>query len=265
MMRWRMLFAAGGLAALLSLSWADEPGSNPDDPPPRLMKKNKKPADDRQQPGREAKPPDEAKDPDEKKPDRLRVPGEEEPAQPDAGDEQEILERLQRDLRSAENRLANKEVGEGTQQVQRDCLKELDELIEKMQQDNQSSSDQSASNESQPKGGQSGKKRMQQAKGGKQSGGQKQTAKGQQPGQGNQQQPLDPQNNGGNTGGGGGNGPQGDGEKLADLYKDVWGHLPETLRAEMNAYASRQKFMPKYEDMLKQYYSTIAEKGRRKD
>ncbi|MFL5245273.1 MAG: hypothetical protein ACJ8FY_24520, partial [Gemmataceae bacterium] len=59
---------------------------------------------------------------------------------------------------------------------------------------------------------------------------------------------------------------EGDGgpDKLADLYKDIWGHLPETLRAEMNAYASREEFMAKYRDLLKQYYTTIAEKGQRK-
>lgn len=51
--------------------------------------------------------------------------------------------------------------------------------------------------------------------------------------------------------------------KIADLYKDVWGHLPETLRQEMDQY-SREQFMAKYGDLLKQYYATIAEKGRRK-
>ena len=51
--------------------------------------------------------------------------------------------------------------------------------------------------------------------------------------------------------------------KIADLYKDIWGHLPETLRQEMNQY-SREQFMAKYNDLLKQYYSRIAEKGRQK-
>jgi hypothetical protein len=51
--------------------------------------------------------------------------------------------------------------------------------------------------------------------------------------------------------------------KIADLYKDVWGHLPESLRQEMDQY-SREQFMAKYGDLLKQYYATIAEKGRRK-
>ena len=61
-----------------------------------------------------------------------------------------------------------------------------------------------------------------------------------------------------------GNAPAGSNiRKIADLYKDVWGHLPETLRQEMNQY-SREQFMAKYNDLLKQYYSRIAEKGRQK-
>src|SRR5262249_14689287 len=63
---------------------------------------------------------------------------------------------------------------------------------------------------------------------------------------------------------GGGTKRQADGmNKIADLYKDVWGHLPETLRQEMDQYA-REKFMAKYNDLLKQYYATIAAKGHRK-
>ena len=61
----------------------------------------------------------------------------------------------------------------------------------------------------------------------------------------------------------GGNGPKGEMSKIADVYKDIWGHLPETLRQEMNQY-SREQFMAKYNELLKQYYATIAEKGRRK-
>ena len=50
----------------------------------------------------------------------------------------------------------------------------------------------------------------------------------------------------------------------ADLYKDVWGHLPESLRAEMNAYSNPSPFLPRYDDLIKKYYRTIAEQGRKK-
>lgn len=49
---------------------------------------------------------------------------------------------------------------------------------------------------------------------------------------------------------------------VADLFRDVWGHLPKTRRMEMDAY-SRLRFMPKYDQVLRQYYRTIAERARR--
>jgi hypothetical protein len=57
---------------------------------------------------------------------------------------------------------------------------------------------------------------------------------------------------------------QGEVNKLTEIYKEIWGHLPETLRAEMNAYG-REQFMDRYSELIRQYYRTIAEKGRRKD
>jgi len=41
--------------------------------------------------------------------------------------------------------------------------------------------------------------------------------------------------------------------------KQVWGHLPDRLRQEMNQYYKEQ-FMPKYNDMLRQYYGRLAER-----
>ncbi len=64
--------------------------------------------------------------------------------------------------------------------------------------------------------------------------------------------------------GGGGNGRRDEKmSKIADVYKDIWGHLPQTLRQEMDQY-SREQFMAKYNELLQQYYATVAEKGRRK-
>jgi hypothetical protein len=45
---------------------------------------------------------------------------------------------------------------------------------------------------------------------------------------------------------------------LADLHREPWGHLPEKMRLEMDAY-SKERFMPRYEDLLQQYYRSIAE------
>ena len=43
------------------------------------------------------------------------------------------------------------------------------------------------------------------------------------------------------------------------VAKQVWGHLPERLRQEMNQYYKEQ-FMPKYGDLLRQYYGALAER-----
>ena len=43
--------------------------------------------------------------------------------------------------------------------------------------------------------------------------------------------------------------------------KQVWGHLPEKLRQQASQYY-REQYMPKYQEMLKQYYSNLAERDR---
>jgi hypothetical protein len=42
-----------------------------------------------------------------------------------------------------------------------------------------------------------------------------------------------------------------------EVVKDVWGHLPDKLRQQVTQYYKEQ-FMPKYSDLLKQYYSSLA-------
>ena len=51
---------------------------------------------------------------------------------------------------------------------------------------------------------------------------------------------------------------------LADQKLDVWGHLPQNRRKEMDAF-QRERYMPRYEELLRAYYRNIAESGRKKD
>ena len=51
-------------------------------------------------------------------------------------------------------------------------------------------------------------------------------------------------------------------ELFAEMYKDVWGQLPDRLRQEMDMYY-REQFMPRYGELLRQYYSSIAEQKKR--
>ncbi|MFL5242170.1 MAG: hypothetical protein ACJ8FY_08680, partial [Gemmataceae bacterium] len=126
-----------------SVSIADEPGAAREEPPVRLKKKTKpgaapenKPAPDSpKNPAKQPGPPkvmDPQDDPEAPSPD-----------EPEA-DEQELLNRIAKNMRSAETRLANKELGEDTNQVQRDILKDLDRLIDQDQKANQNPSSSSA-------------------------------------------------------------------------------------------------------------------------
>jgi hypothetical protein len=209
-------------------------------------------------------------------------PPKEGPEPPEGGepeiDEQEVLNRIGKNMRTSEDRLANRELTDGTRQVQEDILKDIDLLLDQSQNDqqNQNQNQQASSN---PSGGGSqsksrlrgGSRQQRQQAGRRGSRGQQQAGRGQgqgaqgeqQANRGQGQKPGEAQGQGGNMGGGGGR-SEGEINKLMDLYKDVWGHLPETQRAEMTAY-SREKFMDKYNELIKQYYSSIAEKSRKKE
>ena len=41
------------------------------------------------------------------------------------------------------------------------------------------------------------------------------------------------------------------------VVKEVWGHLPDKLRQQVSQYY-KEEFMPKYSELLKQYYSSLA-------
>jgi hypothetical protein len=49
-----------------------------------------------------------------------------------------------------------------------------------------------------------------------------------------------------------------------DVVKEVWGHLPDKLRQQVTQYYQEQ-FMPRYSDLLKQYYSSLANAPRKPD
>jgi hypothetical protein len=58
--------------------------------------------------------------------------------------------------------------------------------------------------------------------------------------------------------------PKRQNDKMADLYKDVWGHLPDRMRQEMDLYY-REQFMPRYSELLRRYYAALAEQRKKGD
>ncbi len=290
----RMIVGLFGVAFLLAgLAIAQDPPKDGDDPPVRLKKRNRPEAGEKaaeEQP----KPAEPPKDKERLKPKEPKEgdpkAGDEPPQGDDAQmDETEVLNRVGKNMRTSEDRLDHAELTDGTRQVQDDIVKDLDSLINKMQnggddQDQSDQQDQQGQQQNQQNKQQSGKQkqngqvkigmgqqkrslkgqRQARASQGKKPGekkqGQQQANAGQQQGGQNQQQAQQQPS----PEGGGGGKSQGQAGKLAEMYKDVWGHLPETMRAEMNAY-SREQFMAKYNELIKQYYSTVAEKSRKND
>jgi hypothetical protein len=228
----------------------DDPKPGQSEPPVRLKKKNKPnedvDKDKKLQPPKKEEAGKEVKE------------GDEPPVEPEQ-EPKEIIGRISKNIDSTKDRLAKKDAGDGTRQLQRDIVKDLDALIERsnrqQQQQRQQQQDQHQSGQS----SNSRQQRNQQASQRRNSSQQKRQASSQKTAQSGQAQQ---QANGQKPGAGGAGGKKSDAPN-ADLYKDIWGHLPETLRKEMDAYA-RVEFMSKYNDLLQQYYSRLSEKGRAK-
>jgi hypothetical protein len=219
----------------------DNSGQDQPEPPLRLKKK--------------ANAKSEAKPEEKQLKSKLKDKAEKETGEPDLAepekDPQEIMARIAKNMKESQDRLSKKDPSDGTRQVQRDIIKDIDSLI------NQKSRQQQQQQQQAQQNSQSSSSR-------RQANSQRQKATRPQQAAGKQSQPRpQPQQAAAKNPGGGGNRNKDAMGRDADLFKDIWGHLPETLRKDMDAY-SRVEFMMKYGDLLKQYYSTIAEKGRRK-
>jgi hypothetical protein len=157
-------------------------------------------------------------------------------------DVSEIVPRASRHMADSEKRLVAKDVGEPTLRLQAQILKDLDELIDQAKRQAPSRSTNVARSTA-GLHGRSGKV-IQRSAPRQVSGVQAST----NPNQG-AKPPSAPPDAGGSP-------------NLSSLFKQTWGHLPETLRQDIDQY-SREQFMTKYSELIKRYYATIAEKGHR--
>lgn len=230
---------------LAGVAVADDPQPDQPEPPVRLKKKARPNAD----PAPEPKPAAKEKPTEPTAKEKPKQPSADLP-EPDA-DPKETVARIGKNMRTSEGRLAKKDPSDGTRQVQRDILIDLDSLIERTKRQQQQSSQQlSASQSSDSQRQQARSRRPQSSK-------DRSASWSQRPGQTEASKPKT------HNQGGKGGGSDKESNKIADLYKDIWGEYPPMLRLEMDAYA-REKYMARYSELLKQYYATIAEKGRRK-
>ena len=179
-----------------------------------------------------------------------------------SGAADEDIDRLERaidEMRSAKQRIDAEDTGRETQKVQKQALGDLEELLKLL-------------------------RKRQQCKNPQQNAGQNQDESPSQRQKADKDQ-GDPQNSGKNSSGNPNDPSRGrrnpdksrdsqarsDPDRLAaeeqarrnQMIKDVWGHLPPHLRAAMqNAFS--EKYLPKYEDLVKKYYEALAEKNRTK-
>ncbi len=224
------------------LTAADDPVPDQPEPPVRLKKKERPPADPA--PDRKPDAPADKPEPTKKAAPARQPDVTKDEVDPEAQDLEEkireLMNRVSKNMGVSEKRLDKKDPGEQTQLVQRDITRDLDELIEQTRRQQQQQQQQQSNSSSSSKNRQARMNRMHKA---------------QQSAQASGQQNNQTQDQRGNNARGGNGNREGMG-KIADVYKDIWGHLPETLRQEMDQY-SREQFMTKYNDLLKQYYATI--------
>lgn len=289
---------------LLLTGWVvaeDPPANNKEDGLPLRLKRKKRDGETDKAPLEKKAEKSQPQEKEKEKEDLL-IPEDGPP--PEAEDEKDVLERISRNMRDVEEKLANRELGEPTAQQQRDILRDIDSLIRKSeqssgggggaqnppqndQQDQPQDQQQQQGGAQQPDGG--GERQPGQQKGGgMRPSGREQAKSGSgkrprrelrseregrqrldramaknQPQPGGNPPPMKP-NPQGDQPGAGGDGPRKDRLHDDPVIKDIWGHLPESLRAEMNAYSNPQPFLPRYDRLIREYYRTIAEQGRKK-
>ena len=180
----------------------------------------------------------------------------------------DALDRAIRGMRNAGRRIEEEELDGETHDIQEKVVAELDELIKQLkrrpppsqqnkpqnedQQDQQDQQNQKQSKkQQQPQNSAQQKQKSQQKKGGSKQ--EQQKSKAEQSKEEKAQESTDKIRN--------------DKTKTAEeqrrekLDRDVWGHLPPSLREKL-LNVSSEKFLPKYEEMVRSYYEALAERNR---
>ena len=161
-------------------------------------------------------------------------------------------------MRELHDRMARKQTDRRTQELQKQVLKDLDQLIRQAEQQQQS----------RQRGGQSGGQQQQQ-----QAQGQQQQQRGQQHSAGQQQAVSLPQNR--QDGNSRDNQNQGEATPYAEwqriaqeerakrqqlVVRQIWGHLPVRLRNRI-LNLTDDRFLPKYEQLIRSYFRALAERN----
>jgi len=154
------------------------------------------------------------------------------------------ITRIARQMRDAQRRIEQQEMSQETQELQQRIVAQLDALIQQLQQKRQSS----ASGSKQPSPSAQDIKQP------------KQPGEG-RPNQGQQQASNKPAAESTERLGQE-NAPDSESAALEALVKQVWGHLPDRARQEVQN-ATVEDFLPKYQQIIEDYYRRLAEETSR--
>ncbi|HEX3654234.1 MAG TPA: hypothetical protein VHV55_00430 [Pirellulales bacterium] len=211
-----------------------EPGPRLGDPAPQPAKKPVSPLDEdllKQLEGDDAKRPAAAEE-----------PAAAEKGAADGGP----VDRLTREMRDVQQRLARQKSDADTQQLEQKIVEALEQLVKEASQQQSSSSSSSSKSQSQQK---AERDKAAQPQPGQQAGGAAKDPNG--PARDSSKRVGKPKVEKPNL------------AKLQDLMKDVWGELPPRLRQQMMQ-SSVEHFVPKYEFEIEEYFKTLAERQREK-
>ena len=157
------------------------------------------------------------------------------------------VEPIIKEMQRASKLISEQKTGKETQQIQREVVRNLEELIQLIESSPGKTIQRMSSGKESESPTQSEQKQTQKDQEGKNQ------QKGEQLSQGPAKKSTDRQNQGKATSG-----------QLADrnaYIKDAWGHLPPAMRQQLlNIYT--EKFLPRYEEQVKRYYEALAEKNR---
>jgi hypothetical protein len=240
------------MLAFAGLAVADDP-DEPDEPPIRLKKKNKRPIEDDgiknpEGPGKDDKSKKDPKDGQAKKDDAKKNTGQK--AARGEDERKKLVKRVLKNLRDAEGRLAKHDPGKTTRKIQKEILDDLDALIRQTRQQPPPQSNQRRQQRN-PRNNKNNQNNKNNSRSNRRERGdpKQQTDKSTQPNRGNP--------NRSNTGGSASTKRN---DKNADLHKDAWGHLTEKDRQRIDEY-TRAGNIPEYESLQEEYERTLAEES----
>ncbi len=179
----------------------------------------------------------------------LELEGNNSAEKPDHNEAKSKVESVIEGMRKARMKMENRATGSETQRLQQDVVKQLDELIRNFEQSAQSRSVSPSANSQPEQQPQQNEPELSQAA----------PKNGENSSNGNRQNDRPSDNSS---------------ERIDEaedrdaelrerevLVKDVWGHLPPSVRHELlNIY--KEEYLPKYDELVRRYYQALAEQSR---